>query len=426
MMKSLPRYAVMATAAALAVSLTACGGSGDDDGVVDLTFRQFDEASQIEGLVTAVDAWNASHPGIQVTLETVTGNSAKEQYAREASTGAGPDVEQLALAWVPDLAKPQILLPLDELIAGRAPGQGIDDFLATDLVQLDGGTWALPWTADTFALTFRQDVLDRYGLAVPATWTELLDTAAAISRQSGGETAGYCFSAGSSPDAAQWFMINYYLWSNGQSLVEQNGAGEWVLGVDAAQVQGAMEYFADFFTTGATDPGMVGVTSFADPAIVEGLRSGTCAMSSLPPAAFRDAEAGATGPLMTAPMPGGTETTISHLGGRALGINPNSEHPDEAWEFIQYLISADTFATYEQYPAQKAVLQGLDVPESEVGFTEALPNAVSFARYTASGIPVTSMQKIVNQQFGAVYSGQSPPAEAATGLIDQFHELLSD
>jgi multiple sugar transport system substrate-binding protein len=425
MMKCLPRYAVIATTAALAVSLTACGDGGDD-GVVELTFRQFDEASQIEGLVAAVDAWNGSHPAIQVTLETVTGNSAKEQYAREASTGAGPDVEQLAAAWVPDLAKPQILLPLDGLIESRAPGQGLDSFLATDLVQLDGSTWALPWTADTFALTYRQDVLAQYGQAVPATWTELLDSAAAISRQSGGGTDGFCFSAGSSPDAAQWFMINYYLWSNGQSLVEQNAAGEWALGVDEAQVRGAMEYFADFFTTGATDAAMVGVTSFADPAIVEGLRSGSCAMSSLPPAAFRAAAAGAGGPLMTAPMPGGTETRISHLGGRALGINPNSEHPEEAWEFIQYLISADTFATYEQYPAQKAVLEELDVPESETGFADALPNAVSFARYTASGIPVSSMQKVVNQQFGAVYSGQSSPADAAKGLIDQFNDLLSD
>lgn len=417
-------YAV-AAALVLMTTASACGGSGtgSDSGVVRLTFRQFDEASQITGLVTAVDAWNAAHPDIQVKLETVTGNAAKEQYAREASTGSGPDVEQVAAAWVADLAKPEISRPLDDLIAATPPGKGMGDFLATDLAVVDGKTWALPWTVDTFALTYRRDILQANDIAVPTTWAELLDAARTIATKTGGKTAGFCFAAGSSPDAAQWFLINYYLWSNGGNLVEPGPDGSYVTGVDAATAEGAIDYFNSFFTSGATPKSMAGIQGFADPTIVDGLGSGTCAMSALPPQTFRAAEANADGNLLTAPMPAGSETRISHLGARMLIVNPNTEHADQAWQFIQYLISADTFKTYNQYPAQKSALDTLDAPASESGYIKALPDAVTFARYTKSGIPVTSMQKVVNQQFGAVYSGQQSPADAAAGLVTQFDDL---
>ena len=128
---------------------------------------------------------------------------------------------------------------------------------------------------------------------------------------------------------------------------------------------------------------------------------------------------------MTAMIPKGAKTRISHLGGRALGINPNSKHSAEAWQFVRYLVSAETFKTYAQYPAQKSILKTLNFPAAEKGYVDMLPLATTFERYISSPVRVTSMQTAVNKAFGSVYSGQRKPDEAAEGLIAELKTLLA-
>jgi multiple sugar transport system substrate-binding protein len=123
-------------------------------------------------------------------------------------------------------------------------------------------------------------------------------------------------------------------------------------------------------------------------------------------------------------MPSGTERRISHLGGRMLGINPSSKHPDEAWKVIEYLTSADTFATYNQYPARKSILESLDAPKGEEAYAEMLPQAITFEQYISSPVPVPSLQEAVNRAFGAVFSGQQASDEAGGALVDEIASLI--
>jgi len=123
-------------------------------------------------------------------------------------------------------------------------------------------------------------------------------------------------------------------------------------------------------------------------------------------------------------MPGGLVDGSTHLGGRALGINANSEHPEEAWEVIKYLMSADTFATYSQYPASAQTLTELEVDPTEQGFVEQLPHSVPFVKYIGAPVTIASLQELVNQQFSAVYSGQSDSRTAAKTIIDTIEQGL--
>ena len=58
------------------------------------------------------------------------------------------------------------------------------------------------------------------------------------------------------------------------------------------------------------------------------------------------------------------------------------------------------------------------MPKSQQGYVQQLPHAQTFARYIGSNMPVNAMQQLVNQQFSAVYSGQSSSADAAKAIID--------
>jgi multiple sugar transport system substrate-binding protein len=392
---------------------------------VEVVFRQNDPPVEIGGLEEAIEKLNSSDAGIQVKLENIAWADAQAQWVREVQAGGGPDVQQLAFVWPQDLASTGLLLELDELIAGSdiAP----DDFLALGLGQLDGKTYGIPWSADTFVIAYRPDLLDEAGVQLPSgevwdpgTWEAFRDTAESLSN--GSDQFGFAFPAG--PEGWTWFLANYYLWSNGTTLIQDDGSGTWAPGVTAEDLTGAMDYFNSFFERGITPESLIAVSTPGDPQVVGGLGRGDAAMSFFPPSTFRAAQAESESPLATALMPSGSETRISHLGGRMLGINPSTEHPEEAWQVIEHLISAETFETYDQYPARQSILESLETPEGEEAYAEMLPQAITFEQYISSPVPVPSLQEAVNRSFGAVFSGQQASADAAGALVDEIAGLI--
>ena len=396
---------------------TASGGGSTGD-KVNLVFRQFDPAGEIGGLQQAVDTWNKDNPTIQVELQTLSPANV-QQFAREANSGSGPDINQVGFADVSFLAKSSILTPLDDLMKSDPMTGSKDDLLATDTVNFDGKMWAMPWTADTFALTYRPDALQQAGItSPPTTWEQLAQDAAKISSSSGGKTAGFCFPGAGAATSGQWFAINYYLWSHGSGLASKDSAGQVKPLAGASDISGAMDYFNGLFTSGATPKSFLSVSDYTDPSITGGLANGTCAMSYLPPQTLRAVVKQQKGQVLTAPMPDGLKDGATHLGGRALVINAHTESPEAAWKFVKFLTSATTFTTYNQYPASKSTLSTLKVPDSEKGYVEQLPHSQSFARYINAKMPVSAMQQLVNQQFSGVYSGQSASSGAAQAVVD--------
>jgi multiple sugar transport system substrate-binding protein len=284
------------------------------------------------------------------------------------------------------------------------------------MVTVDDKIWAMPWTADTMALVYNKEALTKAGLsAPPTTWEDLAADAKKIGN-------GFCFPASGAATSAQWFAINYYIWSHGGTLIQKDASGTWAAGVTQDQLTSALDFFNGLFAgggkTAATNKSFQSVDNYSDPTIVNGLATGTCAMSYMPPATFATLTKQAGDKVTSAPMPAALTDGNSHLGGRALGINANSKHPDQAWQVIQYLTSADTFKTYTQYPAAKSTLTKVDVPAAQKGYVEQLPHAKSMGRYIGSDLTVASLQQLINQQFSAVYSGQSSSADAAKAILD--------
>lgn len=424
---TLHRRTLLGAAGAAAVPLLAGTSHAAlaQDETVEIVFRQNDPPVEIEGLEQAIEQWNADNPNIQVKLENIAWADSQAQFVREVQAGGGPDIQHLAFVWPRDMASTDLLLGLDSHIEGS--DINLDDFLATELAQLDGATYGLPWSADTFVIAYRPDLLEAAGVQVPAgeawdpgTWDDFRAVAEQLSN--GEDQFGFAFPAG--PEGWTWFMVNYYLWSNGTTLVEETD-GTWAPGVTAEDIGQAMDYFHSFFERGITPESMIAVSSPGDPQIVGGLGRGDAAMSFFPPATFRAAQEQSETQLATALMPSGSETRISHLGGRMLGINPNTEHPDEAWQVMQYLVSAETFATYDQYPARKSILETLETAPGEEAYAEMLPQAITFEQYISSPVPVPSLQEAVNRAFGAVFSGQQSSEEGAGALLAELEDLIA-
>lgn len=415
----------------LFVSLPMSVGIAKQEEPVELVFRQFDSPTEIGGLEQAVETWNQNNPDIQVQLETVPSGEWQNQYVREVQAGGGPDVQHLSFVSILDLASNDLLMPIDALNDSAPLDTELEDFLALELAQSEGTTYALPWTADTFALAYRPDLFEAAGVTeFPDTWDALFEVSGQLTVDTDGDgntdQYGFCFPAGTGPQSGGWFLVNYYLWSNGHTLIEEGPEGEWSVGVSVDAMIEAMSYYNEFFEEQYTPQSLVAVNSWGDPEIVGGLARGDCAISFFPPQTFRAAQEQSEMLLTTAQIPRGSEMRISHLGGRGLGINPNTEHSEEAWEFIKYLVSAETFETYDQYPARESLLNPEEFPEAEIGYVEMLPQAITFEQYVFSPVQVSSLQDAVNRQFGSVYSGQKSAEQGAADLVSEIEGLIAE
>jgi multiple sugar transport system substrate-binding protein len=237
---------------------------------------------------------------------------------------------------------------------------------------------------------------------------------------------GFCFPAGSGATSGMWFLANYYLWSYGQAFMREAGDGKYEVGVTAEELANAMTYFNTFFTEKVTPESMIAIDSWGDPEYTSSLGRGDCAIIFLPPSAFRAAEKQSQVPLRTAPDPRGSVGRLSHLGGRSLVINPNTKHPDAAWEFLKFLTTQEFYEKYYfmQFPAQKSLLAQIKFPEGLQGYAQQLPHAITFRKYILSPAPVSAMWNVTNREFGALYSGQKDVKQAAADLVNQMEGFL--
>jgi multiple sugar transport system substrate-binding protein len=379
----------------------------------------------------AIADWNRDNPGIQVRSENVPWADALNQFIREGQASGGPDVLQVAFVWTADLGRAELVMNLDEIVQSSPPGAGIDDFLGTDLGEVEGSLFGIPWTVDTFVMAYRPDLFADAGVSdFPDTWEAFYRTVRDLTRDTNGDGRvnqyGFGFPAGSASGGGMWFLANYYLWSNGATFVEQRDDGTWQIGATADEVAETMRYFNRFFTEGLTPASMIGVNSWGDPELTGGLSRGDIAISFFPPGTFRAAQSQADMPLATAMIPRGSQRRISHLGGRALAINANTEHPEESWEFLKYLIGRGVFERYQQFPAQETLLGELVFPEAEQGYADQLPHAITLKQYIESPAPVSGLWDATNREFAAVFSGQKNETRAAADLLAAMEQLLQN
>ena len=413
---------------ALAVAAAATTAAAQD---INISFRFND--SEAEEMRAALDQFEQENPGIKVELQTIAWSESRQQFLREAAVGVGPDVVHIAFVWPRDMGAAGALLPLNDLLEQQPIQNGFDDFIATELsLGADGNIYGVPWTTDTWAMVYRTDVLAEAGVKeIPRTWEELRDASRAIHESTG--KVGFGFPAGSGTSNTIWFLANYYWWSNGDALVVEADGGGYELGITVDKIVQAMQYYQSFLEEGHNPESMLGVTTWFDPAILEGMTNGDQGIAIMPPqqfkevlAAFEERNPGVESPFVTATTPGGPEGPKTHLGGRMLVINANTEHPDVAWKLVEFMTREQVLVDYysNQFPAQKTTLQGIEFGPALGGFAEQLQLARSWGAYADSPAQIGTMWNDTGRAFGSAFIGEKTYEEAAAELLQSVADQL--
>lgn len=179
---------VTITAAALSsmsLVLAACGTgdeSGDSgDGPVELTFQSL--AFQPESVAAnkeIVQEFNADNPDIQVEYLQGDWASVQDQLVTAFEGGTAPDLIHYESSYLQDFADRNWILDITDMISDEMNDDILDG--AWEAVTFDGATYAVPFLLDAQVIFANKKLLDQAGVQVPApddpwTWDEFEDVA---------------------------------------------------------------------------------------------------------------------------------------------------------------------------------------------------------------------------------------------------------
>ncbi|MDP9045305.1 MAG: extracellular solute-binding protein [Pseudomonadota bacterium] len=411
--------------------LAIAGAARATPGRTSITFR-FNDADATE-LRAVLDRFERANPDIAVTLQRVAWKDARDQLLREAAVGRGPDVVHIAFVWTRELARAGVLRAIDDLNVNQV--LPIGDFVAADLVREAGRTYGVPWTADTWAMVYRTDLLEQAGVPhLPSSWDELLAASAQVKQKTG--KYGFVFPGGSGSSGGMWFLANYYWWSHGVELVSGHADGSFSIGLDRAAIASAMQYFKTFLAAGHAPAAVVSYNDAHDPAIMNGLAQGHQAIGIMPVNTYKqllkmcaDANPGRRVPLTSGLVPAGTRPGLTHVGGRTLAINANTKQAEASWKLIQYLNTPEVFAPpyyTSQLPARKSLLKTVRFQPEEEGFARQLADHTrSWGAYSEGPAPMGQLWNATTRAFGSALSDQMPVDQAAGDLHRDVERLVS-
>jgi len=339
------KVAAAATAAMLA--LAACGGGNDDQ----TTGSSAGSAAGSEADVTAalakggsltVWAWDTTikdvvtgfekkYPNVKINLVNA-GTGDKQYTALQNAVAAGngvPDVAQIEYYAVLQFALAKSLAN----ISGYGASGLKSDFTPGpwNAVTPNGGVYGLPLDSGPMALFYNKEVFDKYGISVPATWTEYVEAARKLHKAN-----PKVYITGDTGDAG---FTTSMIWQAGGKPFTTDGTNVTINLADP----GSSKY-ATTWQPMITEKLVASIPPWTDQWF-KALGDGTIA--SLPTGAWMPSNlvsgaAAASGKWRVAPMPqwdAGSNASAEN-GGSSLGVLDKSANKALAYAFVKYA-SAD-------------------------------------------------------------------------------------
>ncbi|WP_298329196.1 sugar ABC transporter substrate-binding protein [Haloactinopolyspora sp.] len=341
-MKSIVRRATVVTAAmSTGLVLAACGAgdsSGTDDGPVQLTFQALAfQPESIEANKEIIEQWNADHPDIQVEYLQGDWASVQDQLVTAFEGGTAPDLVHYESSYLQDFADRGWLLDLTDMISDEMKDDIRDG--AWDAVTFDDSVYAVPFLLDAQVIFANKALLDQAGIEVPApddpwTWDEFAE----ISRKlTDADTYGVAWTL---KDPANR-ILNLALNFGGEFFTESDGASEVVFG--DAEKEVLQRIHDQLYVDQSAAPEAIGMGG-SDP--LPGFFDGQYAL--LPKGIWFRQQ------IMDQAPEGFEWVTIPALKGESqtqaaapqtVSIAAETEHPEEAMAFLEYLLNAENQAT---------------------------------------------------------------------------------
>ncbi|MCI2957618.1 sugar ABC transporter substrate-binding protein [Agromyces atrinae] len=414
-----PTLAAAATSALLLAGCSTGPADTSADGPVTLEFWGW-----ATGLESAVEAWNAENPDIQVDFFRMTGDDgAKVPPAIDA--GTAPDVVQMSIHSLAGHIVNNRLTDITDYVGDLG-----DEFTESSWggVSFDGAVYAVPQDSGPTGLLYRSDIFEKYGVAVPTTWAEYLDAARALKAADPN-----VYIAQFSPNETGLWLEQ--VWQNGGTWNTIDGDA-WTVEVDNQQSQEVAAIWQTLL-----DEDLVKVIDMWTPEYWAEINAGTIASINYAawfPALLEENAGGLSGLWSVAPTPTFPDSDAAGETGGSVDVVPaGTENVEQAVEFITWLnsspesleiligegglfptaitgLESDVLLTEEEY------FGGQVINEVFADAAQKVPNT------WVDGPNYDLTQDALKDAFAQVANGNSTFAEALASVQTQTVGILTD
>ena len=327
-----------------------------------------------------VDQWNANNDS-QIELTVIPSGEFVTKMGAAIAAGEPPDIASIDLIYTPAFAAAGQLVDLTDYVK-ELPYKDTLTPAHMELGMYEGRNYAVPTGVDGSFIVYNIDLFEQAGLDPdnpPSTWGEMLEAMRAIDAL-GDEVYGYWFSMNCAGCNAFTFLP--FIWASGGDVLSDDYS-EATITSDPV-VREALEFYNTIWEEGlvpegaSIDNGSNFVSAFA---------AGNIGMSGTGNFAI----AGYTGDYPDLNfgvfhIPGKDGGAASFGGGDVIAIGSGTDHPEEAWRFIEWTMSDEAqieiYAANGQIPVRLELVDNPYFEGDERQMTAASALAVGHTPYT--------------------------------------------
>ena len=406
--------------------LAACGGSGSaSSGPVTIQFAALtDTTGEQTAEINKFNQLNAGKIKVEyVPLPPVATDQYSKFVTAFRSQSATPDVVHIDVTWPAQFATPGWLAPIDQYVSSSYLSQFWPS--AANIGKVNGKLYGIQRYMDIGMLYYRTDLVQKYGGGtVPQTRDDLQSLAQKIvaGEAANGVKYGYLM-PGKKIEAIvdEWLE---FIWGAGGNIgtpgnLQVSGSAQ----VDALQYMHDLIYKLNLSPQGTDTYAPNDILSLFSNGQAPFMRNWVFAYAI----ANNPSRSKVAGKVSVAP----TLATVGQnghgcTGGWVLAINAFSQHKDEAWKFIDYMLSKDTQTSL-------AINAGLVSSRPDVVNDPTVQAKVPYFKQLGTILPVgnnrpalknynqftTPLQAAIN----GVLSNQGSAADALNGVQPQVGSL---
>ena len=366
---------------------------------------------------TLIPRFKAAHPNVTVESVQVPYNDFRSKLLTSLAGGSAPDLMRSDIIWVPEYGDMGALVALDvfmpdfqEYADAVFPGP-----LETNFA--NGHYWGLPLDTNNRVLVTNTAMFNAAGISgPPTTMDEFLAACEKIKTLGEGK---YCFADG----GTYAWAVNPWIWSFGGDITDP-GFTTATGYLNGPQSKAAYEFLKNLLDQGYMHPSILGGVGAVGVDVWGGFGNDEIAMILEGP--WFPTIFGTEKEYSLSLMPAGPGGPISVVGGENIVMFEQSQHKEEAAEFIRFMLSEESQVALASV-GQMPVLSSLIDPSSPIDH-ELYGIFLEQAQTARARTPHPNFTKIeeVYSLAGSSYlRGDQSFDEAFNLAVEQINALLA-